>query len=241
MPSPPKLRLGEILVKAGLISESQLQAALAEQRRWGGRLGRLLVDMGLIAEPTVAVALSRQLGMPCVNLATTQVSAQAVKLLPVQAAERFGVMPLALDATGRVLRLATSDPTNYEALHDIAFSTGFKIDPVLAGPSDIDKAIRRYYYGETEDRPARTAVPADFGMRERTFGDPAEPVVEQPATALGPTATEINRALVERMLRLEDVAAKQARALRALVETLEDCGLLDHEGYVKRLRGKSGK
>ncbi len=242
MAGQPKLRLGEILVKAGLINESQLEAALSEQRKWGGRLGRLLVDMGLIAEPTIAVALSRQLGMPCVNLATAQLPPRVTELLPVHMAERFGVMPLALDPNRKVLRLATSDPTNYEALHDIAFTTGIKVEPVLAGPTDIDRAIRRYYYGEVAPTGSTAASPADFGIREATYGDaaPSPAAAAAPATtALGPTATDVNRAMAERLLQLEDLAARQARALRALVETLEESGLLDRDGYIKRLRGSS--
>lgn len=62
------IRLGDLLVKAKVISESQLKAALAEQQKWGGKLGELLVRMNFLTEDMLVKALSKQMNVPAVNL-----------------------------------------------------------------------------------------------------------------------------------------------------------------------------
>ena len=58
--APPKKRLGEILIDAGVLDENQLRSALSQQRRWGGRLGKTLLELGFVDERTMVLALSRQ-------------------------------------------------------------------------------------------------------------------------------------------------------------------------------------
>lgn len=148
-PRGPKRRLGEILLDAGLINQLQLNAALAEQRKWGGKLGRTLVEMGFVDEESMSAALSRQLSLPRVDLDGLKLSHEVVQHLRVDIAERYGVFPLAVDQKGKTLAIATADPTNVEALNELSFHTGLKILPSVAGSSSIDRAIRRYYYGES--------------------------------------------------------------------------------------------
>ena len=66
----PRIRLGELLVRAGVLDEYKLNAALAEQQRWGGRLGRVLVDMGFVSEEILVKALSKQLAVPVAQSGT---------------------------------------------------------------------------------------------------------------------------------------------------------------------------
>ncbi|MGI5864035.1 MAG: hypothetical protein ACOX6T_18540 [Myxococcales bacterium] len=234
-PRGPQPRLGEILVRAQVITSAQLQTALAEQQKWGGRLGRHLVDLGFLDERTMSLALSRQLGMPCIDLSATQLPPDVTELLSIQVCERLGVMPVGADATRRVLRLATSDPTNQAVLEEVARHTEYTVEPVIAGAYDIDRAIRRYYYGEARES-ARPAIPGFTPTDQRVDQPPAALAAppSPPAQTLSPRLD----ALTARLERLEELATHQTRALRVLVEMLVDAGLIEREAFQKRARGE---
>jgi type IV pilus assembly protein PilB len=224
-PRRSKIRLGELLIAAGVIDETQLKAALAEQKKWGGKLGRTLVDMGFLTEELMVRALARQLGLPKLDPAEDPLPPTVTTLLGVQFCERYGVMPVGGDAEKRVVQLATSDPTNYQALDEIAFHTGLRVEPVVSAPSSIDKAIRKYYYGE-EIKAQKTATPADLGIAEQQM-EVAAPAAPPPPPA-APSAD---------LERIETLLSGQVRALRALVETLIDNGLISRDEYLAKVRG----
>lgn len=209
-----RLRLGELLVRAGYLDPARLEAALAEQRRWGGRLGRTLVEMGFLDERTIARALSEHLGLPSIDLEATALPANVTDLLPVHECEQYGVMPVQRDPQARVLRVATSDPTNLEALAALSARLGVKVEPLVAPSGDIDRAIRRYYYGEAGARPPEPA----------------------PAPSAPPAPN-----LEERVAQLEGLVSRQARVLRTLIDMLAESGTLDRAAFVERLRSSTGK
>lgn len=249
-PAPNRRRrLGELLLEAGVLDEAKLQAALIEQRRWGGKLGRTLVDMGFLDEDTMVRALSRQLGLKVVDLDQLD-KPRAVQMLRLDLAERYGVFPVSGDPGNRQLVLATSDPTNQEALSELEFASGLTISVLVASQSSIDRAIRRHYYGET---PTRTAAPDNFGQQESTFdpealvgGAPSAPRPRPPQTpvpsaprAPGGAIPAAQHELVkvqERVAALEVAMAQQVHALRALLELLSAQGLISREEYVDRLQ-----
>jgi len=148
MTRPLRPRLGDELVAAGVITEAQLERALQEQSSWGGRLGQNLVTLGFLDEETLARTLSRHLQLPLVDLDRMEVAAEVVHLLPVGLAERYGLLPLGVEAKGGRLRLACFDPHHGEAMAEVATVTGRRPSLVLATPSAIQRAIRRHYYGE---------------------------------------------------------------------------------------------
>jgi type IV pilus assembly protein PilB len=216
-------KLGELLVAAGVLEEKHLATALAEQRKWGGRLGRTLVELGFVDEMTMCAALSRQLQMPAIDLSSATLPPRVTDLLPVDLCERYGVMPVAGDRSRRILRVATSDPTNQDALREIGFRAGLKIEPMVAAPSDIDRAIRRFYYGE---KPAVATVAA--------HEVPARPA--SAAVAPEPEPGEPANGVAESIAGIEQMLAAQMRALRVLVEILVEKGLLSREEYVARMK-----
>jgi type IV pilus assembly protein PilB len=245
-----KRRLGEILRDAGVVTELQLEAALQEQRKWGGKLGRTLVEMGFVDEDSMTLALSRQLNLPLLNLDKATLPPDVVQWLRVDLAERYGVFPLGGDRKARAIQVATSDPTNGEALQELAFSTGLRVSLTVASASGIDRAIRRYYYGESTVS-SRTATPQSMGLTENTFdpalfrgngvegapsfGDAARGPAQQQqqlADDLTPQVAE----LAERLLGLEGIVAGQARAMRGILELLVEKGLLSREEYLARVR-----
>jgi type IV pilus assembly protein PilB len=224
---------------AGLLSETQLKAALQEQRKWGGKLGRTLVEMGIVDEDSMARALSRQLNIPVVDLDSVRLSPSVVQLLRIDVAERYGVFPLGGDPAQKLLHVASSDPTNLEALQELSFQTGMRIQQSVSSASGIDRAIRRCYYGESTTSSA-TASPDSYGRPEMTFEPQAPRMTVAAAPAAAAADPEVLRrldALNARVGSLEQAVAGQVRALRVLMELLVDSGVVRREEYLNRVRG----
>ncbi|MGH7529005.1 MAG: type IV-A pilus assembly ATPase PilB [Gemmatimonadales bacterium] len=136
-------KLGDILVREGLISLDQLKRALQEQKASGMRLGYTLVKLGFIEETEVTKMLARQYRMPAVDLSRFEVDPKILKLLPPDIASRHTVLPLKRE--GRTLTVAIADPNNVAAIEDIKFITRCDVFPVIAGEYTLRNAIDRYY------------------------------------------------------------------------------------------------
>jgi type IV pilus assembly protein PilB len=138
-----KKRLGDVLKDAGLIDESQLQAALVHQRNWGGKIGAILVELGFVKETDLAKAISETLRIPYVNLFEPEIPESIVKLIKPDIAKKYNIMPAKKD--GGTLMVAMSDPMDIKMIDEIRFVTGLTIKPALAMGSEIADAIRKYY------------------------------------------------------------------------------------------------
>jgi len=142
-------KLGDILLKENLISPEQLKQALEHQKANGGRLGGALVKLGFLSDDEVTVVLSHQYGVPSINLTHFEVDPGVTKLIPMETALKFQVLPLS--RVGTSLTLAMVDPTNVFAMDDIKFMTGFNIEPVVASETAIAEAIKKNY-GSIEEQ-----------------------------------------------------------------------------------------
>src|SRR5436309_4142562 len=136
-------KLGEILVREGLITQEQLRKALLEQKNSGMRLGYTLVKLGFIDETEVSKMLARQYRMPAVDLSRFEVDPKILRLLPPDIASKHTVLPLKRE--GRTLTVAIADPNNVTAIEDIKFITRCDVFPVIAGEYTLRNAIDRYY------------------------------------------------------------------------------------------------
>ena len=136
-------KLGEILVREGLITTEQLRKALLEQKSTGMRLGYTLVKLGFIGENEVSKMLARQYRMPAVDLSRFEVDPKILRLLPPDIASKHTVLPLKRE--GRTLTVAIADPNNVTAIEDIKFITRCDVFPVIAGEYTLRNAIERYY------------------------------------------------------------------------------------------------
>ena len=136
-------KLGEILLREGLITQEQLRKALLEQKNSGMRLGYTLVKLGFIEETEVSKMLARQYRMPAVDLSRFEVDAKILKLIPPDIATKYTVLPLKRE--GRTLTVAIADPNNVTAIEDIKFITRCDVFPVIAGEYTLRNAIERYY------------------------------------------------------------------------------------------------
>ena len=139
--------LGQLLVKARLINEKQLQDALVIQKTEGKRIGSALLKIEAVSEESLITFLSRQYNVPPINLTDFNFDPSVLKYIPYEIAKRYHVIPLAL--TGGNLRVAIADPSNHFAVEDIKFVTGMNISVYVAMESLIMDSIERHY-PETE-------------------------------------------------------------------------------------------
>src|SRR5919204_3032044 len=216
------LRLGDILIQQGVIDEEKLTAALSDQRAFGGKLGRTLVDLGYVTEEQLVHALATQLGLSTIDLAKVDIPPEALSLLPVDACERYGVFPVRLDRERRVLWLATAEP-DASTLREVAQIAQHTLEPILCSMSSIDRAVRRYYYGDQDVHAARLGEPL-----QTIPGAPRNGDAELTATAVQPDGGRMDAIAELRTLlvRVEKQISAQSRAFRALVEILQEKGIV---------------
>ena len=137
------LRIGDLLVGEGLISQDQLEQALIEQRSSGARLGYVLVKLGFVLEIEITKMLARQYHVPAVDLSRFEVDEKIIKLVPSDVALKHTVLPLKRD--GRSLTVAMAEPGNMQIVDDLKFITRCDIVPVIAGEYTLRTAIEKYY------------------------------------------------------------------------------------------------
>jgi len=137
------LKLGEMLEKAGLITEEQLKEALEAQTKNGGKLGYNLVMLGYVQEDDITQLLSEQYGVPSINLRHFEIDDAVIKLIPAEVVQKYLVIPV--NRTGATLTLAMADPTNVFAMDDIKFMTGYNVEPVVASEIAIRESAEKYY------------------------------------------------------------------------------------------------
>jgi type IV pilus assembly protein PilB len=140
---PVSRRLGDLLVREGLIDNEQLARALQEQKGSNDKLGSILVKLGFITEEKLIAFLSRQYGIQSITLSQLDIDPDVLKLVPEQIARKYEVLPI--KRQGNQLTLAMGDPTNVFALDDIGFMTNLQVIPVVASQAAIRKAIDRAY------------------------------------------------------------------------------------------------
>ena len=138
-----KMRLGEKLIQAGIITNAQLEKALAEQKRNGGLLGSNLIKLEIIKEEDLLKFLSQQFGYPVIDISKVNISQDLIKLIPPDVVQKHKILPISRAAS--TLVVAMSDPTNYLVIDDIKFLTGYNIDVVVAEETALKTVIDKYY------------------------------------------------------------------------------------------------
>lgn len=135
--------LGQLLLKAKLITEKQLEEAVNIQKQTGKRLGSILVDLGYISEESLITFLSRQYKVPAINLSDYKIDTSLLRIVPYEIAKKYQLIPISRDGTG--LRIAIADPSNSLAIDDVRFLSGMKVSVHVASESSIMEAIEKYY------------------------------------------------------------------------------------------------
>jgi general secretion pathway protein E/type IV pilus assembly protein PilB len=145
---PPHHRqLGQILIAKGILSEDQLRIALLEQMKSNQPVGKLLVSLGFVSEATLRDALSESLGKQSIDLSNAIIDPSALKMVPRDLAKRHHLLPLDYDMESRRLTVALSDINDIIALDKVRALAAdeIEIDTLLAGETEVDRAIDQYY------------------------------------------------------------------------------------------------
>jgi hypothetical protein len=167
-----------MLLETGVVDNTQLQAALGHQRRWGGRVGQALVDLKMATEEQIVSALATKLGFERVALDQVEYGPGlelALRLVPHEFAERNQLLPYAADANN--LLVAMADPSNVGVIDELAFRTGRRVKMAIAGDREIARAIRRLYladkmgteaisFDEGDEGPVEMVGPLDPGYTQ---------------------------------------------------------------------------
>ena len=147
-------KIGKLLVDAKLITEQQLNEALATVKASKGtsRLGSTLVKMGYVPEEKLLAFLAQQYRVPAVDLKMYQsIDPAIIKLVPLELVKKHMVLPLR--RVGATLTVAMLDPTNIFALDDLKFRTNYTIEPVIAAETALIETIKKYYGGAAASAP----------------------------------------------------------------------------------------
>ena len=236
-----RIKIGDLLVKAGVITDLQLHAALAEQQQWGGKLGDILVRMEFLTEEILVRALSKQTGILRADL-TGDPDRPSLALIPAEVAEEFGLVPIGLKDERRTIVVAMSDPLNIGVTDHLRSLTGAKkIDSQLAGASAIRNAISRWYRGEEmlgeEGEQSSMKVVDNSGqsvvtMDPRNKGKNAPPSAPPSSTGNGAPRTSA----VEVLRGVEETQRRSVAALKAMVELLIEKGVFSRDEYLARVK-----
>lgn len=145
MQSTTKMRIGEMLMAQGYITEAQLEKALEQQKITGQRLGKTLVSLGFMPEEKLIEILSIQFEIPYVSLSNFSFDPDVVKYLSEHVCRGYNVVPLFVNAKEKILTIAMSDPTNMRVIDIVKFKAQMDIDVVMASEKDVTAAIERLY------------------------------------------------------------------------------------------------
>jgi type IV pilus assembly protein PilB len=178
------VKLGDLLLKAKLISQEQLDAALKSQREEGGKLGEALVRVGAVSDTDITETLSQQFGVPSIDLAHFEIDPSVIKIVPGDVARKYGVLPV--NKTGATLTIAMGDPTNVFAMDDIKFMTGYNVEPVVASEAALRKAIDRNY-----------GTPRSVVLKEKA----------KPSSGYSPPEGTLDEVMASSALTADDMAA----------------------------------
>lgn len=192
-----KLRLGDILIQYGTITEGQLQEAIEKQKISKKRLGDCLVELGLVTNEDIAKAMNIQLGIGYVDLRGIDIPPEIIGLVSGKILRRHNVIPIGYDDESQnTLVLAMSDPLDMAAQDDIAIITNCIIEPRVSTATAINAALDRYF-GTDEVMNA-----AEKYSKEKADKDQAQEAIEEEDFDLNSSPiVQIVRSIIEQAVR----------------------------------------
>lgn len=141
-----RVRIGDLLMSQGLITEQQLETALEEQKIRKTKLGETLLALGYVSQEDFADVLSRQLGIDSVDLHTEGLQDAAIKLVPEDIMKKYELVPFAIDENNsNVLKVAMADPMFLPAIDDVSIITNMEVKPYFATTAQIAIQLDRMF------------------------------------------------------------------------------------------------
>lgn len=152
-----RMKLGELLVKKGLISKEQLDTAIEYQKSLGGKIGNIIVKLGYMSDEKLTKIIARTYNMDVTDLGKMILPINLFRTVPRDIIEKHNVIPV--HVSEKVLTVAIADPTDYDALDELQFVTGKKIETTLATRDAIKRAIAEFQDDrEREERRSKGAL-----------------------------------------------------------------------------------
>ena len=140
-----KIRIGDILVSEGLLTEEQLQEALTAQKESGMKLGEYLIENNILGEDKIAFALSHQLGYPTIDIGAIDVDKTVLDMFQGDYLKKIKVFPFGIDDIAGNIQVAMSDPLDINAQDDISIVTNYNVQVFVATEREILMAIDRFF------------------------------------------------------------------------------------------------
>ena len=210
-----------MLLERGVISDDQLQTALARQQRWGRRLGENLVALGFITDKQLAKVLGEIYRKPTVDIRTAPITREALELVPTEFCQKHHLVPIMLKVVDgkEQLVVAVSDPSDVAGIDELRFMMKYPVFEVISSLSDIDEVIRNYH---------REASAAAFElMRDVTLSR-----IQEDTSTEFVASDKLDRQEISEVRSLPDVSASASREeviLHALLQLLVDKGVITQE------------
>ncbi|MBS3763983.1 MAG: Flp pilus assembly complex ATPase component TadA [Planctomycetes bacterium] len=209
-----KKLLGRILKDMDLVTESQIQEALAVQNDRGGAIGGILVQLGYIDEDDLTIALAKQSGMEVVDLEAIEIPNDVINRVSSAIAHSYRIVPIRFE--NGVLTVALADPTNLKTLDDLRFLLNCEIAGAASNEKAVNMALDNYYSAEEDVEGILEELGDEFGDVEEIGGDESESIDLQSLEEMAESAP------VRRLLNLVLLQAIQDRASDIHFEPFED-------------------
>ncbi|HVR35842.1 MAG TPA: GspE/PulE family protein [Methylomirabilota bacterium] len=214
MSSEPKKRLGERLIEAGLLSQSQLDLALREQKRKGGLIGQILVELGFTPQEVISSFVGQEASAKVVNVSRAVIERAVLQLVPFEILKRFRALPLSQE--DHTLTVALANPSNVVAIDTLQQVTGLGIEVVTAPERDILNSLELHYHtgGSIEEsidealdqEPEEARVEIELPDEQARLGFEDAPIIRLVdqiiARAVQNRASDIHIEPEERILRI---------------------------------------
>ena len=156
-----RIRVGDLLVEAGAITEDQLQQALEKQKEDGGRIGNVIMSMGFISKELLITVLTTQMGIEYCEIRSVQIDEAVLNLIPDNLVAKYRAVPVCFDENNpNILKVAMADPMDLTAVDDISISSGLQVEPMLSFDDDLGEVIGKYY-GSAQAMEAAEAYKAE--------------------------------------------------------------------------------
>ena len=207
------MRLGDLLIAAGTITQEELEKGLALQKEQKGRLGEVLISNGIITEQQLIEALQMQLGIEFVDLTKINIPTELAQVVPKNIAKQYTVVPIRV--VKDELYLAMSDPLNFYAIEEVRKAVRRKVVPVLATKDAIEHSIQVLYGNEGAARAIEEM------RREAGAGTEAAPETD--------TAFTSNQLGDDSVSNAPTIRLVNSIIERAVVERASDIHLEPHE------------
>jgi hypothetical protein len=230
-----KIRLGDLLVRAGLITENDLRVVLAQQKQHGGRLGEHLVRVNLCTDEQIARALARQLGLAFNDLSRIPPS-PVISILPEKVASRLQALAVAYEPRTGQLTVAVADPLDDDLLMEVARVTGKSITAQVSSGLALRRAIEHAYVGvEVRDDGTSEFQLVDIHGREKAVHVDEEDLPSLGTGELMPLDSGELQPLQESDLKNAD-GEEALKMVWSIAELLIERGFFTRADLMKSLR-----